>query len=103
MSGRVLHVSERHAGIERGRDKSVTQRVWRDGVLDACLAREASHDLLRGVPVHLPAGARDEQRTVRPTGEHHVECVGGARRERDGLSLAALTAQSQCAVSALVR
>jgi hypothetical protein len=47
----VLHVSQRHARVERGRDEAVTARVRGDGLGDACLPREASNDLVGRVAV----------------------------------------------------
>ena len=98
----VLHVAQRHASVERGRDEPVAQRMRGDDVFDPCRARQAPHDLERCMTIHPPAAARGEQRPGAPAREHHVERGGSPWRERDRLALAALPPQPERAVSALV-
>jgi hypothetical protein len=69
--------------------------VRTDRLVDAGRPGEPSHHLPGGVTVEPAAGAGDKQRPNGAPGNHRVDCVGGAGRERHGAALAALARQRE--------
>jgi ribosomal protein S18 acetylase RimI-like enzyme len=101
MRGGLLHVLQRHPGIERGSNERVSQRVRANVLGDPGPAGNPPHDPGGAVPVHPPLVPGKEQRTFTALAGGQVDGPGGARGERDGDDLAALAGDHQGAVAAL--
>ena len=89
MRGSFLHVAKRDAGIQRGSDECVPQRVGRDGLDNPGAARDLTDDPPGAVPVQSPPISGEEYRPVTPFAGGQVDRPGGPRRQRDGHNFAA--------------
>jgi hypothetical protein len=101
VARRLLHVSERDAGVEGGGDERVAERVRPDRLVDPGLAGEASDDPPSRVAVQRLAVPSEEDRAFYPLGDGQVDRSRRARRERDSDDLAALAHDSERAMAAL--
>jgi hypothetical protein len=101
VAGRFLHVAQRDAGVERGGDERVAQRVRPDRLVDARLAGQATHDPPGSVPVEAFALRAEEDRSLDTLADGQIDSAGGTRRERDGDDLAALAQNREGAMPAL--
>ncbi len=100
MAGCLLHVSERHAGVEGGGDEGVAKGVRPDRLVDPRPTRQASHDPPGGVAIEpLPVPSK-EDRALQTLADGEVDGAGRARRKRDGDDLAALAQHRQGAMAA---
>ena len=81
MRGGLLHVAQRHPGIESGGDEGVSQRVGRDGLADPGAADSLGDDPPGAVPVESsPIGARNTGLSVRSRmARSSARAVRGAR------------------------
>ena len=100
VEGGLLHVAQRHPGIERRGDERVPQGVRADVLGDPGAAGHAADDPGGAVPVQPAPVRSDEQRSFGTFTDSQVDGPGGARRERDGDDLAALAGDHQGAVPA---
>jgi hypothetical protein len=80
---------------------NVPQRVGRDSLADPCAAGGLADDPPGAVPVQPPTVRGQEHRPADTFADGQVHRPGGARRERDGHHLAALTGDRQRPVPAL--
>lgn len=64
VTGIVLHIAQAAAGVQRRGDRSVPQRVRRDGIGDPGTLGKAPHDASRGVPVQAAAISAGQQRSL---------------------------------------
>ena len=101
VRGGLLHVAQRHPGVEGGGDERVPQRVRADLLGDPGAAGDPADDPGGAVPVQPPPVRGEEQRPLGALADGQVDRAGGARRERDGDDLAALAGDDQGAVAAL--
>jgi hypothetical protein len=101
VRGGLLHVPQRHPGIERGGDKRVPERMGADVLGDPGAPGDAADDPGGAVPVQPPPVPGDEQRSFGALADSQVDRAGGARGERDGHHLAALTGDHHGPVAAL--
>ena len=101
MQGGLLHVPQRHPGVERGGDERVPQRVRRDDLGDSRTAGSAADDPPGAVPVQPPPVRGQEDRPAGALAGGQVNRPGRARRQRDGDDLAALAGDGQRPVPAL--
>ena len=92
VAGGFLDVAQRDAGVERGGDERVAQRVRSDSLGDAGASGDAPHDPAGGVPVEPVAVRAEEDRAFAAFADGEVDSSRGARCERDGDDLAALAA-----------
>ena len=90
VGGGLLHVAQRHPGVESGGDESMPQRVRADVLADPGAARDLADDPPGAVPVQPPAVTGEENGAVAAFAGSQVDRPGGAGRERDGDDLAAL-------------
>ena len=81
MTCEVLDVTQAAAGIERGGDGGVPERVGRDALVDAGSPREPAHDPARGVPVESAAVGTCEQGSIGALTDGGVDGSGGPWRE----------------------
>jgi hypothetical protein len=98
---RLLHIPQRHSGIQGGLDEGVSQRVGRDGLADPGAAGGLADDPPGAVPVQPPPVRGQEHRPAGPFPDGQVDRAGGPRRQRDGDDLAALARDRQRPVPAL--
>ncbi len=73
MAGCLLHVSERHAGVEGRGDEGLAECVRPDRLVDPRLAGEAPHDPPRGVAVESSAVPSEEDRALNPFADGQVD------------------------------
>ena len=81
VAGGLLHVAERHAGVQGGGDERVTQGVGPDTFGDPRAAGDATHDPAGGVTIDpLPIGAHEDRPIAAfAHGEVDGSAVRGAR------------------------
>ena len=91
MARGFLDVSQGNAGIERGSDERVAQRVGADSLGDPGAAGKATHDPSGGMSIQTVSGVRDEDRALAAFPNREVDRSGCTRRERDRYHLAAFT------------
>jgi hypothetical protein len=96
-----LDVAQWDAGVQGGRDEGMARGVRSHALADPGMARDATHDPRRTVTVEAQPVTPDEDRTFAAFTEDKIDGAGGARRERHGDGLAALTHDDQGAVAAL--
>ncbi len=101
VRGGVLDVPQRHPGVQRRGDECMPERVGRDGLADACTARDLADDPPSAVPVQPSPVRSQEHRPFGSLADGKVDRAGGARRQRDGDDLSALAGDRQCPVAAL--
>src|SRR5687768_936924 len=101
MAGGLLHVPERHAGVEGCGDEGVAEGVRPNRLVDPRPAGEATHNPPCGVAVEPRAIPADEDRTVDPLSERQVDRSCGTGCERDRDDLAALAQHREGAMAAL--
>jgi hypothetical protein len=94
MRGSLLHIAQRHPGIQRGGDERVPERVRADGLADPGAARDPANNPPGTVPVQPPPLCGQEDRALAPFPGGQVDRPGGAGRERDGDDRAALMGTS---------
>ena len=100
MRGGLLHVPQRHSGVQRGGDERVPKRVGRDGLGDPGPAGGLADDPPGAVPVQ--SSVRGQERwPFCALADGQVDRPGGARRQRDSDHLAALAGDRHCPVPAL--
>jgi hypothetical protein len=63
-----LHVAQGDAGVQRGGDERMSERVGRDGLADPGAAGGLADDPPGAVPVQPPAVRGQEQRPAGPCG-----------------------------------
>jgi hypothetical protein len=91
VGGGLLHVAQRHAGVQGGGDERVSERVRSDGLGDPGAARDLADDPPGAVPVQPSPVFGEEDGAVAAFAGGQVDRPGGARGERDGDDLAALS------------
>ena len=96
----LLDIAQRDAGIKRGGDKRVAQRVRANGLVDSGGAGDAAHDATRAVAVHPLAIGTKKDRAVESLADREVDRPRGARCQRDGDDLAAVAQDGEGAVAA---
>jgi hypothetical protein len=101
MRGGLLHVAQWHPGVQCCGDEGVPQGVRPDGLGDAGAAGHPADDPPGAVAVQPPAAGCEEHRAFAAFADGQVDGPGGARRQRDGDDLAALTGDDQGPVAAL--
>jgi len=101
MRGGFLHVAQRDPGVQSSRDEGVPERIGRDGLADPGTARDLADDPPGAVPVQPPPVRSQEHRPAGTLADGQVNRPGGARCQRDGDYLAALTGNRQRPVPAL--
>ena len=100
VGGGLLHVTQRHPGVERGGNKCMSQSVRADVLGDLGAAGNPADDSGSAVPVQPPAVRGEEQRPFGPLADSQVDRPCGPRCERDGDDLAAFAGDDQGAVAA---
>jgi hypothetical protein len=101
VRGGLLHVAQRDSGVKRGSYKSMSQRVGADALGDPGLPGDAADDPPGTMPVEPVPVDGHEDRAFGALTDGQVDSPCGARRERDGYDLAALSGDDQGAVPAL--
>jgi hypothetical protein len=79
MAGRFLHVTKRHAGVERGGDEGVTHGMGPDPLSDPGPPCDTTHDPSGGVAVESLPGRVDEDRSVEAFTDSQVDRSGDPR------------------------
>ena len=79
MRRRLLHVPQRHPGIQRGGDERVPQRVRRDGLGDPGAAGDLADDPPGAVTIQPPPVRSQEHRPVRPFLDGQIDRPGRPR------------------------
>ena len=100
MGCRFLHVSQWYAGVKRGGDERVSQRVRPDLLGQPCAPGHAADDRSGSVPVEPLADWGGEDRFFAAFADGQVVRPCGAGREGDDGFLAALAGDGQGAVAA---
>ncbi len=100
MICRLLHVPQRNAGVEGGRDERVAEGVRPDRLVDAGLAGEATNDPPGCVTVESLAVPSEEDRAFEALADGHVDRSRRPRRKRNGDDLAPLAQHRQGAMAA---
>ena len=90
-----LHVAQWDAGIKRGSDERMSERVRRDRLADPGATSGLADDPPGAVPVQPPPVDGQEHRPAGPLADGQVDRPGRARRQRDGDDLAALPGDRQ--------
>lgn len=100
---RLLHVAERHPGIESCRDEGVPECVRTHGleVKDPSTPSDASDDPAGSVAIEAAAVATAENRALATLADCKVDGAGGAWGDGDGDDLAALAHDGQSSMSPL--
>jgi hypothetical protein len=80
--GGLLHVAQRNAGIERGGDERVPQRVRTHVLADPGAAGDPADDPPGAVPVQPPPAGSQEDRAVAAFARGQVDRPGSTGRER---------------------
>ena len=88
MGGGLLHIAQRHPGVERGGDERVPERVRPDSFANPGPTRHPAVHPPGAVPVQPPPVTGDEDRPVAAFPGGQVDRPGGAGCERDGDDLA---------------
>jgi hypothetical protein len=101
VAGGLLHVPQRHPGVEGGGDERVAERVRADVLGDPGVAGHPADDPGGAVPVQPPPVRGHEQRPCGPLAGRQLDRPGGPRGKRDGDHLAAFAGNDQRAVAAL--
>jgi hypothetical protein len=90
VAGGVLHIAERHAGVQGGGEERVTQGVGPDTLGDPPAPGDATHDSAGGVAIDpLPVDAH-EVRPVAAFADREVDGPGRPGRQRHDDDLATL-------------
>jgi hypothetical protein len=97
---RLLHVAERHPGVERGGDEGVAKRVRAHELGDSRASRDASDDPAGAVAVEAVAVDPDDDRALAALADCKVDGPGRPWSERDGDNLAALAHDGKGSMSA---
>ena len=97
----LLHVPQRHPGVQGSGDERMPQRVRADVLGDPGVAGNPPDDPGGAVAVQPPPVRSDEQRPFGALAERQLDRPGGSRGKRDGDHLAALAGDDQGAVAAL--
>jgi hypothetical protein len=97
---RLLHVPERHPGVERGGDEGMAKRVWADELGDTCTPCHPSDDPASTVAIEAVAVGSEEDRSLAPLADCKVDGPGCVRREWDGHDLAPLSQDGKGSMSA---
>jgi hypothetical protein len=97
----LLHVAQRHPGVEGGGDERVPQRVGADLLGDPGAPGDPADDSGGAVPVQPFPVCGDEEGSFGALADRQVDRPGGARGERDGDDLATLAGDNQGPVPAL--
>jgi hypothetical protein len=90
VRGSLLHVPQRHPGIQRGGDERMPQRVGRDGLADPGAAGGLADDPSGAVPVQPPPVGGQEHRPAGALADGQVDrpgCAGEGMRSTDGEEL----------------
>ena len=95
VGGGLLHIAQRNPSIKRGGNKSVPKRVGADVFADVGAAGDLADDPPGAVPVQPPPVIGEEDGAIAAFPGGQVDRPGGARRQRDGDDLAALTGDRQ--------
>jgi hypothetical protein len=77
VARRLLHVAERHAGVERCGDERVPEAMGTDPLADPSPARQALHRAVGGIAVHPPALLAQEDGAGAALADVEVERSGG--------------------------
>jgi hypothetical protein len=101
VRGGFLHVPERDAGVEGGRDERVPQGMRPDRLGDPGAAGHPADNPGGAVPVQPLSVRAEENRPAHALADGQVDRPGRARCQRDGDDLAALARDDQRAVPAL--
>ena len=96
-----LDVSEWDAGVERGGDERVAQRVGSDALGDFGSAGDASADPGCGVTVEALTVGAEEEWPFAAFADREIDRTCGTRRERDDHGLGAFTQDRENAVASL--
>jgi hypothetical protein len=96
VAGGFLDVSEWYAGVERGGDECVPQRVGSDSFHDPGFAGDATDDPCRGVAFEAAVGVVAQEGSFGPFPDGEIDGAGGARCERDDDDLAAFAEDPPC-------
>src|SRR5262245_31735185 len=99
MTGRLLHVAERHSGVQRGGDEGVSHRVRSDSLGDPGATGDTPHDAGGPVTIKSLSVAGEQDWSFEAFTDDEVDRPRGAWRERDGDGLAALAQHDQRAVA----
>jgi hypothetical protein len=97
---RLLHVAERHSGVERGGDEGVAKCVWADELGDPRASRDASDYPTGAVAVEAVAVEAEEDRPLAALADCKVDGACRPWRERDGDDLAALAHDGEGSMTA---
>ena len=73
MGGGLLHIAQRHPGIERRGDERMAQRVGADFLADRGAARNPADDPSRAMAVQPPSVRRQEDRPAAAFAGSQVE------------------------------
>jgi hypothetical protein len=103
MASGVLHVPQRHAGVEGQGHECVAQAVGAelDGTVEAGVSGQSAHHAEVGRLVEATAAGGDEHWPVVSSVEVVIEGPGRDRGKYHGGSAAALTGDAQGAVASL--
>jgi hypothetical protein len=88
---RLLHVAERHPGVERCSNEGVSECVRTHGIGDPCTPRDAWDDSAGAVAVEAAAVNTEEDRALAALADCEIDRTGRAWGERDRDDFAALT------------
>lgn len=102
MSGRDLHITQRHAGVEGSHDEPGAEHVRMDDSESAAFADRAD-PTVSGAPIQALAVLAAQDRSLVPLTNNQIDRPRRAGHERDRGGLAALAEDPQRAMAALHR